>query len=1231
MDNQSVVQNEGEYVGLDAFCGSPFWDLNVTWNTNNPDITRCFQKTVLVWFPCAFLWIFSPLEFYYISLSKNRHVPWTWLNVSKLLTKALIIVVTIVDLAHTIDLDLSGENIFPADYCAPIIRLFSFGFSILLLQLNLKNGLRTSGLLFLFWLLLVVCETVQFRSLLINTLYRESSSLPISFILFMVYYPLAVIQLFLNCFADAAPKISYHPPVQNPSPEIGASYLSKMIYSWYDSLLWKGFRRSIETKDLWNINFEDSAVSVVPRFDKYWLQSVQLSKVGLESRERKAGKNFNENDPEKGRRRKKKEASILPAICKAFGSTFVFGASLKMIQDILTFIRPQILSALIVFVSSGDNPWKGYFFAILMFVTSIFQTIFLAQYFHRMYLVGMRIRTAVISAIYRKALRLSNAARRESTVGEIVNLMSVDAQRFMDLTVNLNLIWSAPLQIILALYFLWHILGPAVLSGLAVMVLLIPCNVLIAHLIKNLQISQMKHKDQRVKLMNEILNGIKVLKLYAWEPSFEEQIIKVRNKELKVLKHNTYLNSGTAFVWSCAPFLVSIASFATFVLMDEKNVLDSQTAFVSIALFNILRFPLAMLPFMITSLVQAIVSIKRLNKFMNAEEIDPDNVQHDENEVENGTFGWGGTDDVLLKDINFHVKKGQLVAVVGSVGSGKSSLISALLGEMEKICGRVNTKGTIAYVPQQAWIQNALLKDNILFGKKFDNSSYRNVIKSCALKSDLEMLPAGDQTEIGEKGINLSGGQKQRISLARAVYGDAEIYLMDDPLSAVDSHVGKHIFENVIGHQGILQKKTRILVTHGITFLSQMDEILVMKEGRIIESGTYKELLQKKGAFAEFIIHHIQEDHQEELIEEEDIEEIKKDLKNKIGDGVFQEISSRVSRHSESHSDSVSITEGQVGIVHRKRSGDSVISVSSTHSQLTSKEDIAGEKLIEVEKAETGKVKWQVYIYYIRSIGVILSVATLIFSVIYQCFAVGSNFWLANWSSDESSVEAHRRNLYLGIYGALGLGQAITCFFCDLTPRLGCWNAGRNLQCLLLKGVLRAPMTFFDTTPLGRILARFSKDLDVMDSTLPPVVSDIIYCAYEEAPWEIKSTLVPKDWPADGRVEFNNYQVRYREGLDLVLKGIDFKVQGGEKIGIVGRTGAGKSSLTLSLFRIIEAAGGCIIIDGIDISKMGLHALRGHSFKLVIVLDKGKIVEFDSPSVLMSNKNSLFCKMAKDA
>lgn len=396
--------------------------------------------------------------------------------------------------------------------------------------------------------------------------------------------------------------------------------------------------------------------------------------------------------------------------------------------------------------------------------------------------------------------------------------------------------------------------------------------------------------------------------------------------------------------------------------------------------------------------------------------------------IENGTFSWGEEVSVL-KNINLQVEKRKCVAVVGTVGSGKSSLISALLGEMDKISGRVNTVGKIAFVPQQAWIQNATLQDNILFGHAMDRKRYEQVLHACALKQDLEILPGGDQTEIGEKGINLSGGQKQRVSLARAVYNDADIYFLDDPLSAVDSHVGKHIFEQVLGPKGILAKKTRVLVTHGITYLPEIDNIFVLKEGEVSETGTYKELLDKKGAFAEFLIQHLTEVNPDA----EDLEEIKaqlevvasEELKAKL-ERAISTTRARSDSQSDSHKGELSrqdstVSGGSDGL--RRRTSEKKTSESPAKGDKPTQNG-TNQKLIETEKSETGSVKWDVYKHYLKSIGWTLAVATVILNMVFQSFSIGSNVWLSKWSTDtETANDTSKRNMYLGVYAAFGVGQ----------------------------------------------------------------------------------------------------------------------------------------------------------------------------------------------------------------
>lgn len=1370
-----------EGVALDDFCGSKFWDANVTWYTDNPDFTPCFERTVLVWVPCFFLWVFTPMEIFYLKNSPDRLVPWSWINISKLIGSTLLMTVQCVDFFHAVYRNANDEgDVYGVDYAAPAIIFFTILLQVVFILMEKKRGIQSSGVIFMFWLLLVIFGIPEYRTYFLNVLNEETKDevIMFRFVTYMVYFLLTVVMLVLNCFGDATPEYVDFDRGEKPCPEVGASFFNRILFAWMDSLIWKGYRRPLEMKDLWSLTYENASRTIVKRWNKNWRKSIAKKEEKAERQAWASTNNSTEVELKGVGKAKKEYVSILPTMIRTFGPTFLFGASLKLFHDCLQFVSPQILSALITFTESEDEPvWKGYMYAVLMIVCAQIQSLVLGQYFMKMFLAGLRIRTGVISAVYRKALRISSSARKESTVGEIVNLMSVDAQRFMDLTSYINMLWSAPLQIALALYFLWDLLGPSVLAGLAVMIVLIPVNGFIANKTKQFQISQMKNKDQRVKLMNEILNGIKVLKLYAWEPSFEEQVLGVRNLEIKVLKKSAYLNAGTSFIWTCTPFLVSLATFATYVQISPENILDAKTAFVSISLFNLLRFPISMLPMIITSLVQANVSLTRLNKFLNADELDPDAVTKDKNikkpiTIENGTFAWGHDDEdgkPVLHNLDIEIEEGSLVAVVGSVGAGKSSLCSAILGEMEKQSGRVNVNGNIAYVAQQAWIQNATLEDNILFNNKKNEDRYFSCIRACALQSDLDMLPGGDQTEIGEKGINLSGGQKQRVSLARAVYSDADIYLLDDPLSAVDSHVGKHIFENVIGPEGILKGKTRILVTHGLTYLPKVEKIVVLKNGTITEQGSYKELIEKKGEFQEFLLQYLAEENEDEE-DLEELEDIKMQLESTLGKERLQRQISRTKRESESESiGHDGIGEHRGSIRHRSKKISESEKTKPAIAPPQQVEAKAGQKLIEKEKAETGKVQLSVYGYYIRAIGIMSTCMTVVFYILSQACTVGSNVWLTAWSSEsalqnETGQDPAVRDKYLGVYGALGIGQALFILGGAFSLSFGALDAAEGLHTNILKNVLRLPMSFFDTNPVGRMINRFGKDVDTMDNILPWSIRSWLMCLFQviatfvaiiyatpvfvvvmlptmiiyyfvqvlyvstsrqlkriesvsrspiyshfqetiqgastirafgrshqfmlesekkvdtnqvssfpsvmanrwlairlefigniltffaalfavlgrdtisgglvglsvsyalsvtqtlnwlvrmtsdvetnivaverikeytettqEAEWEIPEKKPPEYWPEHGVVEFNKYSTRYREGLDLVVKDIDCKISGGEKIGIVGRTGAGKSSLTLALFRIIEAASGNITIDKIDISKIGLHDVR---------------------------------------
>ncbi|XP_024120754.1 canalicular multispecific organic anion transporter 2 isoform X2 [Oryzias melastigma] len=1377
---------------MERLCGPklPFWELNSTFHTDQPDLPLCFQLSVLAWLPCVYLWVVSPVYLFYLKRNNKGYIMVSILNRVKTVFGLFLWIVCWTDLFYSFHEMQQSQTPPPIFFITPLVLGATMLLATFLIQSERLHGVQSSGVLFIFWFLSVLCAIVPFRSKILKA--SAESEIPdrLRFTTFYFYFSLVVCELILCCFNESPPLFSSTVTDPNPCPETTAGFLSSMTFWWFTSLAFKGYKMPLEAKDLWSLKKRDSSEEMVPRLLREWKKEqakarseqnlsgqALYAKPSSPTTNHLSGGEAGEAGPQEAdvllaNQKAPKQPSFLRALLKAFGPYFLIGSAYKLLQDIITFVNPQLLSLLISFTKQDDVPlWWGYTLAFLMFFTAFLQTLILHHHFQYCFVTGMNIRTALIGAIYRKALVITNAAKRSSTVGEIVNLMSVDAQRFMDLTAFLNMLWSAPLQIMLALYFLWQNLGPSVLAGVAVMVMLIPLNAFIAMKTRAYQVEQMQHKDARIKLMNEILNGIKVLKLYAWEDSFKQKVLDIRQKELNVLRKTAYLGALSTMAWTSAPFLVALTSFAVYVSVDENNVLDAKKAFVSLSLFNILRFPLNMLPQVISSMAQASVSLKRIQNFLSHDELDPDSVDRKNTSADfsvavvNGTFSWWKDQSPVLHSISVMVPRGSLLAVVGPVGCGKSSLISALLGEMEKVEGEVSVRGSVAYVPQQAWIQNATLRDNILFGKAFNEQKYRSVLDACALTPDLEVLPGGDLTEIGEKGINLSGGQRQRVSLARALYSDAEVYLLDDPLSAVDAHVSKHIFDHLIGPEGLLKEKTRVLVTHGISFLPQVDNILVLGEGRVSEMGSHQELLKQNGAFAEFLRNYAMEDILEEEAEDELLDEVEffpeDALSNHHSDMMENEPVMNEARKAFMRQISVLSADGENprtrsvrrhGCSQRKRA-----------EPPEKKKEV--EKLIQAETAETGRVKTTVYLEYVKAVGVLLSALIILLYGCQSAAAIGSNIWLSQWTNDATGNHTRENvQMRVSVYAALGITQGILVMISSYTLAMGNIGAARRLHANLLTNKLHTPQSFFDTTPIGRIINRFSKDIYVIDEALPSTVlmflgtfcaslstMIVIVCstpyfaliipalafiyvfvqrfyvatsrqlkrlesvsrspiyshfsetvtgssvirAYgrldafvlmsdakvdenqkshypgivsnrwlgvriefigncivlfaalfaviwketlspglvglsvsyalqvtmslnwmvrmtsdlennivavervkeysetkPEAPWEVEDKKPPPEWPMEGKVEFQDYSVRYREGLDLVLRSITLNVKGGEKIGIVGRTGAGKSSMTLCLFRLLEAAGGEITIDGVKIAEIGLHDLR---------------------------------------
>ncbi|WVR05627.1 hypothetical protein IAU60_002649 [Kwoniella sp. DSM 27419] len=1138
------------------------------------------------------------------------------------------------------------------------------------------------------------------------------------------------------------------------SPVATANVFEKLTFSWLTPLLSLGTRKYLGEEDMWALPPNDSAEALSNRLADMWKKETDAVKAG-----------------------KKKSASLKLAIFKAFGAPYVVAGMFKAVYDLLNFLQPQLLRLLLSFVSSygTDHPMPpiaGFAISILMFVSANIGTAILHQYFQRCFDTSMRIRGGLVTLIYRKSLVLSNGEKSGRTTGDIVNLQSVDAVRISDVTQYGHIAWSGPFQILIAFVSLYRLVGWQAFMGVAVMLIGLPINTLLSRINKKYQRQMMKIKDTRTRTMNEIMNNIKSIKLYGWEKSFAQKIYDIRNnQELKMLRRIGINFAGVNFIWQGTPFLVAFSTFATFALTSGRP-LTSEIIFPAISLFQLLSFPMAMFANIINSIIEATVSLGRLEDFMSAEELDPKSrtvIRPSEDRqggpkngdpvvtIKKGEFKWlASATTPILQDVDLEIKKGELLAVIGRVGDGKSSLLGAMLGEMTRSDGSVTIRGDIAYFSQSSWILSATVKDNITFGHRFDPDFYQQVIEACALGQDLAVLPDGDKTEVGEKGVSLSGGQKARIALARAVYSRADIYLLDDPLAAVDSHVGRHIFDNVIGPNGLLKGKARILCTNAVTFLPQADNIIMLRRGIILERGGYDEAMGNPSSELYKLITGLGKQSAKSGDESD----------GSSTPTVIDQEDQEPEDDEESVEDSESLRKRKV----YRRMSTATMRRSSVVSIRQAKRDAIRdlrESAKPKEHSEKGNVKREVYRDYVRAASKI-GVAVFFFAMLGgQGLGILANFVLRSWAS-ENTGSKDTVTRYLLIYGAVGLTGALLNVISFATLKLVvALKTGRKLHDRAFGALMRSPLSFFELTPTGRILNLFSRDIFVIDEilifalgsffrTATSVIGVVVVIAFgapfvllvfiplafvyrmvmryylatsrelkrldavSRSPifsffgetlsglpvirgygqntrfiasnearidrnmacympamainrwlavrleflgsclmfstalvsvaalvrsrnidaglvgllmsytisvtgslnWLVRSAseveqnivsvervlgyanlpseaadLIPErqpaaGWPDQGTIEFDKFSMRYRPELELCLRDVSFKIQGGERVGVVGRTGAGKSSLTLALFRILEAAGGRILIDGVDISSIGLHDLR---------------------------------------
>ncbi|PKS10337.1 hypothetical protein jhhlp_002088 [Lomentospora prolificans] len=1213
-----------------------------------------------------------------------------------------------------------------------------------------------NGVALIYWLFLLIALAVKLRSLISQQLYNTD----------LWYFATYAVGCGLSVAAFLAEWIwpesesRYEALVdEEECPLETATVFSRLTFSWMTPLMRHGYKQYLTEDDLWALARTDNTKTTGDAFDDAWRSQLKY----------------------------REKPSLWWTMARAYGGPYAVAAIFKIGNDISQYVQPQLLRLLISFVDSyqrkGVEPQpviQGAAIALAMFTCAVFQTSMVHQYFQTTFVTGMRIKGGLASAIYRKSLRLSNEGRASKTTGDIVNYMAVDAQRLQDLAQFLHQMWSSPFQIILCMVSLYQLVGWSMLAGIAVMIIMVPLNGWISTVMRNLQKKQMKNKDARSRLITEIINNMKSIKLYAWSAAFMNKLNYVRNEqELKNLRKIGATQALANFAWNTAPFFVSCSTFTVFVLTQDRP-LSTEIVFPALALFNLLTFPLAVLPMVITAMVEAGVAVDRLTNFLAAEEIQPDAVIHKPSPealgeetviIRDGAFSWNRHErKVALRDIDFTAYKGQLSCVVGRVGAGKSSFLQSILGDLWKVKGYVEVHGTIAYVAQQPWILNATVKENIIFGYRYDSHFYELTVKACALLDDFAQLPDGDETVVGERGISLSGGQKARVALARAVYARADIYLLDDVLSAVDSHVGRHIIENVLGPRGLLHSRTRILATNAISVLQEASHITLLKDGEIAEKGSFQELMAHSGLVAELVKTAKQDQggsssdassstssSESATVLEADLRDSDRDALDEAGEPVPEAI----------HGKETDGKKRAMSVATLRR--PSAASFKGPRGKLTD-EEVAGSRTKQAkEHSEQGKVKWDVYIQYAKDNNLV-AVAIYLFALTASQFTnFAGSFWLRRWSEANQKAGFNPDvGKFIGIYFAFGIGASalsvvqtlILWIFCSI-------EASRKLHERMANAIFRSPMSFFDTTPTGRILNRFSSDIYRVDEVLgrtfnmlfvnlskscltlalisvatPPFSALIIplglayiwiqryylrtsrelkrldsvsrspiYAHFQEtlggvstirayhqqdrfglenewridanlqayfpsisanrwlairlefigavvilsaaglsvmavaggseltpgmvglamsyalqivtslnwivrqtvevetnivsvervleytrlpseAPEIIPSNRPPVAWPAKGAVTFNGFSTRYREGLDLVLKNINLDIKSHEKIGVVGRTGAGKSSLTLSLFRLIEPASGNIAIDDLNTSTIGLLDLR---------------------------------------
>lgn len=1185
-------------------------------------------------------------------------------------------------------------------------------------------------------------------------------------------------------FSRYVPELQHAIPVRfskrrlDESAVENSGLLSYATFGWISGVLWKIYRKGFNSEDIYSCGRREECVRNQKRLEHLWEEEVK--KVG----------------PEK--------ASFFRAGIRFMRTRILVSILVNFIPLLSSFLLPlYFMYRLVEFVGEVDAPLsEGLIWVGLMVAFEL-----LRIFFHSLCLsvnghTGLRARSAALGLLFKKILAVHTFA--DKSIGQVINLFASDGFRIPEMSFYVQFIINAPTTLIVIITYLYCMLGAAALSGVVVIILLFPTMIILSKYTGLNREKSLSVTDHRVRLFAEVLGNIKLLKLYAWEQPFTFNIFDCRKKEEMLIFKANLLNSMNLALSFAAPAIASIVSLVCHISTGGK--LSAAKAFSVVSVYTMFTVYIFLTGVVLRMWAIGKVSFTRMQEVLNLKDVPLQenekrpivkkkvNISDEAVKISHATFSWAankekgyedpateGTKPFLeptqpysdnesnvntLTDIDLIVKKGTLVGICGAVGSGKSSLISAILGQMHLHSGECISHGLFAYAAQQAWIMNATVRENILFGEHYEPARYKAAIRCCGLDQDIKLLVAGDKTEIGEKGANLSGGQKQRIGLARAVYSDRDVYLLDDPLSAVDAHVGKYIFNKCV--VGALKRKTVIFVTHQMQYLSACDHVILLKNGRIVEQGTHEDLMNCQGEYSALISSY----NTNSVSECKNVMDL-----NTVTDVIDNDIP----------------IIGKVEFSARRNTDASIIShISGTELGVSGIDPNIG-VLTSAETQQEGTIKFRVYVAYIKAMGGFAVASFVVFMYILYVCAIGfGNWWLSIWLDEGSGVQISnangtntttfnateftasdmeditlnpKLNMYMLVYSLtiiliVVIGLLRTVLFSWVTVK-----AASNMHRKLFRRILQAPLNFFETTPSGRILHLFSTDMDVVDGVIPPLLDDGFNCMWSlissfffmslafpwflvffipmllaflwishvfrtsirelkraenstrspllthlsttvsglttiraygkendfqkkfvelmdnnndhffyyysasrwlffrlevmsacsltvtalmvvflrgsitaplaglalmyasqvsmklqyfvrclsdlesqfthverldqytrsvplENPKIIQSSRPPSTWPLNGVVTFKNVHMRYRERLPFALQNVSFETKPCEKIGIVGRTGSGKSSLGGVLFRTVELTSGSILIDGLDIANFGLSDLR---------------------------------------